>query len=597
MLYPRPSETRQVVDLSGIWSFKLDQPGETLSEQWARQPLDETEPMPVPASYNDICQTIAGRDHVGWAWYEREFYADPAWADRHIFLRLGSVTHHAKVWLNGKLIAEHKGGYMPFGADVSEKLIHDGPNRLAVAVSNILDWTTLPPGEVVARKNSYPDGRSETHLTQSYFHDFFNYAGIHRPVRLVVSPKSHIQEIATTTELEADKGLVRYEIEAEAPSDAKLSVALVDAAGNAVARSEGAKGALEVADPQLWQPGEGYLYQLEARLSSGEKLLDVYRLPIGIRSVELRGNEFLINGKPFYFRGFGKHEDMDVKGKGLDDAINVKDFNLLKWIGANSFRTSHYPYSEEIMNLADEMGFVVIDESPAVGMWDKAREVFDDGLIGDEILQHHFDVMEELIRRDRNHPCVVAWSVANETASWEKGARPYLEKVLQRTRELDSTRPITCVFHGNPKKCQARDLFDFVCLNHYYGWYEHPGRLEVSAPMLENCMKTVYDNCQVPIVMTEYGADTIAGFHADPPEMFSEEYQCAMLEEFHKVFDKLDYVIGEHVWNFADFRTKQGITRVMGNRKGVFTRQRQPKQAAHLLRERWTGKKLGEWSG
>nr|WP_211205045.1 glycoside hydrolase family 2 TIM barrel-domain containing protein [Halobacteroides halobius] len=93
-----------------------------------------------------------------------------------------------------------------------------------------------------------------------------------------------------------------------------------------------------------------------------------------------------------------------------------------------------------------------------------------------------------------------------------------------------------------------------------------------------------------PLIMSEYGADTIAGFHQDPPVMFSEEYQCELLKRYHNIFDKLDFVIGEHVWNFADFATKQGVTRVLGNKKGVFTRQRQPKSAAHLLKERWNNK-------
>ncbi len=108
---------------------------------------------------------------------------------------------------------------------------------------------------------------------------------------------------------------------------------------------------------------------------------------------------------------------------------------------------------------------------------------------------------------------------------------------------------------------------------------------------MEKVLREFHEKFKKPVMMTEYGADTIAGFHQDPPVMFTEEYQCQMFEHYHNVFDKLDFFVGEHVWNFADFMTRQDVTRVVGNKKGVFTRQRQPKMAAHLLRRRWTKEK------
>ena len=124
-------------------------------------------------------------------------------------------------------------------------------------------------------------------------------------------------------------------------------------------------------------------------------------------------------------------------------------------------------------------------------------------------------------------------------------------------------------------------------LNRYFGWYEDPGQLDTIAISLKEDLSTWHKRFGKPIVVTEYGADTIAGFHQHPPAMFSEEYQCEFLNIYHQVFDECDFVIGEHIWNFADFQTKQGITRVSGNKKGIFTRDRQPKSAAHLLKERW----------
>jgi beta-glucuronidase len=271
----------------------------------------------------------------------------------------------------------------------------------------------------------------------------------------------------------------------------------------------------------------------------------------------------------------------------------VKDMNLLRWIGANSFRTSHYPYAEEWLDAADREGIVVIDEAPAVGMYIfKGKQDVFTGEAVKPLLAHHLDVMEEMVARDRNHPSVVMWSVANECATQEKAFGPYFEKVFARTRELDpQKRPVTIVVHTWFDNDLAVPYADVICLNRYNAWYGNTGQLDTIEENLGWELRRWWEHQGKPVIMSEYGADTIAGLHRDPPAVFSEEYQVEFLKRYHALFDSLDFVIGEHVWNFADFMTKQGITRVDGNRKGVFTRQRQPKAAAHLLRERWTNMK------
>ena len=327
-----------------------------------------------------------------------------------------------------------------------------------------------------------------------------------------------------------------------------------------------------------------------------DKLVDIYQQNIGIRTVKVEDNEFLINGEPFYFKGFGKHEDMNIKGKGLDNVLWIKDFNLMEWIGANSFRTSHYPYAEEILDWADEYGFVVIDESPAVGMtfFNEEKKVFIPERVNDETKQHHIEVMTELISRDRNHPSVVMWSIANEPSSWEENARTYFKDIIDTVRKLDAHRPVTMVSYAFPygkRKDKVADLLDIVCINKYYSWYEDSGMLDVIQYQAETELTLWYENYKKPIIVTEYGADAISGFHSTPSVMFTEEYQMEMVQRFNQVFDKLDFVIGEHLWAFADFATKQGTTRVIGNRKGVFTRERNPKSIAFMLKNRWENKK------
>ncbi|BCS80128.1 beta-glucuronidase [Anaerocellum diazotrophicum] len=387
------------------------------------------------------------------------------------------------------------------------------------------------------------------------------------------------------------KGIINYEIEIEGQECDKkeVRVTVVDKEGKKVAENIGKSGILEISDAQFWEPDNPYLYALNVETIEDGVVEDLYTLPVGIRTVKVEGNKLLLNNKPIYLKGFGKHEDADIRGKGYDPVIAIKDFNLLKWIGANSFRTSHYPYAEEILNLADEQGILIIDEAPAVGMnfFNKNEKVFCKDRVNEETLKHHIQVIRELIARDKNHPCVIMWSVANEAATYEEEAYEYFKKVVDEVKKLDSTRPVTIVESSFPDETKVGSLVDVICVNRYYSWYTDCGKLDLIEFQLEKELKRWYELFKKPIIVSEYGADTIAGFHSDPPVMFSEEYQCEMLERFHRVFDRLDFVVGEHVWNFADFATKQAVHRVMGNRKGVFTRQRQPKMAAFLLKKRW----------
>ena len=588
MLYPYESSSREVKNLDGIWRFCPDGEGVGEKEKWYATGLPKSIHMPVPASYNEITTDAAIRDLVGDVWYEKTVTVPASWAGRRIVMRFGSVTHFGKVWVNGTFLMEHKGGYLPFEGEIQELAVPGQEMRITVKVNNVLDYQTLPPGEIEILDDPYR--YKEPMKVQRYFHDFFNYAGIHRPVKLYTTPKAYISDVRVVTELDGEDGILRYETAQCGGGSVRVEVK--DASGQIVGRCAGAEGVLRIEKAHLWNPGAAYLYRFSVILEQPGMEPDVYSLRIGIRTVEVVGKEFRINGKPFYFKGFGKHEDMNLKGKGLDDVICVRDFNLMEWMGANSFRTSHYPYAEEIMDLADEYGLVVIDESPAVGMtfFNEQKKVFVPERVNEETQKHHIQVMKDLIDRDKNHPCVVMWSIANEPSSWEDEARNYFRAIIDVVREKDPTRAVTMVSYAFPygsRKDKVADLLDVVCINKYYSWYEDSGMLDVIDYQAEKELTTWFEEFGKPVIITEYGADSIAGFHSTPAVMFTEEYQIEMVKRFNKVFDRLDFVIGEHLWAFADFATKQGTTRVIGNKKGIFTRDRSPKSIAFVVRERW----------
>ncbi len=590
MLYPIITETRQVIDLNGIWNFKLDK-GVGFDEKWQENALQDSIRMAVPSSYNDLVEDSSVRDHIGWVWYEREFIISKNMLDERLVLRFGSATHHAKVYINGKLLVEHKGGFTPFEGELNE-FVTIGKNRVTVAVDNVLDESTLPVG--IVQEIKLPDG--STKIKNPVNFDFFNYAGIHRPVKIYTTPRTYIKDVTVITDFENDLGKVDYEVEVS--GQASVAISVIDENNNIVAKGIGAKGKVEIENVKLWEPMNAYLYNLKIDLiDENNEIIDTYEQTFGVRTVKVEDGKFLINNKPFYFKGFGKHEDSHIHGRGFDEALNVKDFNLMKWIGANSFRTAHYPYSEEIMRLADREGIVVIDETPAVGVHlnfmatmmagaekrDTWKEI--------QTFEHHKDIIRELVARDKNHPCVVMWSVANEPASDEKGAYEYFKPLVELTRELDpQKRPVTVVTYlmSTPDRCQIAELLDVLCLNRYYGWYSQGGDLEEAKMYLNAELEGWNKRCpNKPIMFTEYGADTVCGMRDTTSVMFTEEYQVEYLEANHEVVDKFPNFIGEQVWNFADFATSQGIIRVQGNKKGVFTRERKPKMAAHYLRNRW----------
>jgi len=318
-------------------------------------------------------------------------------------------------------------------------------------------------------------------------------------------------------------------------------------------------------------------------------------LKVGIRTIYVQGNQILLNGTPVKLNGFGRHEDFIASGKGLNLPLLVKDYQLMRWTGANSYRTSHYPYSEEEMQLADREGFLIIDEIPAVSL----QFVDDDNIAVRQRLC--LQQLDELIARDKNHPSVLMWCVANEpmtqrlnlTAaetltepSVAKG-KDFLDNLMHHVRELDPSRLVTLVtLAGSPASWVEQ--CDVICMNRYWGWYVLGGEMDKALAALEQELDAAWKTWRKPVILTEFGADTLAGMHGHPNLMWTEEYQAEYIRGHLRVAAEKDYIAGMQVWNFADFAAVQSILRVGGlNMKGVFTRIRTPKMAAHVLREFW----------
>jgi beta-glucuronidase len=587
VLYPIQNHVRNKLDISGIWDFKTDPDGVGEASGWANG-LSGSRPMAVPGSWNEQYDDLFG--YLNLAWYVKKVYVPSCWKGQRVFIRVGSAVYFATIYLNGVKVGTHEGGHLPFVFEITDQIKWDEENVVAISVENVLKPSRVPSGNMPGGEMSLFASTPQT------TYDFYPFAGIHRPVVLYSLPQTYVEDLTVVTTIEGE-AQVKVRVKLNAAVVGKGSVELNDgkiAIKVQLAFADGvSETTLKVPGAHLWSDKDPYLYDLTVAAEG-----DQYSLKVGIRTIEVAGGTILLNGQPVKMNGFGRHEDFIASGKGLNLPLVVKDYQLMRWVGANAYRTSHYPYSEEEMQMADREGFLIIDEIPAVSlqMADEAN--------GPERLRMCLQQLGEMIARDKNHPAVVMWCVANEpmpkgfavgamgesNLSMEEVNMPgkvFLETEIARVRELDPTRLVTIVtVMGGPQNWMEK--CDVVCMNRYWGWYALGGQLGIARQKLEAELDHVWDRWHKPIIMTEFGADTIAGYHGKPNVMWTEDYQADYIRFHMEVAAERSFVAGMQVWQFADFAAVQSIMRVGGlNHKGIFTRIRTPKMAAHVLREFW----------
>lgn len=590
MLYPQQNFYRSVFDLSGYWNFKADPNDKGIEEKWFSKRLTgELHTIAIPGSWNEQLTEQGLRNYVGKAWHETSFIIPKQIQENNkIWFRVGAADHAAQVFLNGNFVGEHYGGFMPFQLELTDFVHTNGDeNILTICVDSTITMHTLP---------QHVDPESEQYGTPSYERrhlfpptrfDFFPYGGLTRSVNLVTTPKEYISDIKINSNLDGE-----VEVEVESVGGSSFNIQIFDKTNDEVVSKiiNGNNCTLLVDNPNLWSPANPYLYTVKVSLLNNEFTVDLYEETFGFRSIEVSEGEVLLNNEPLFLSGFGKHEDFPIVGRGRFRPAYVRDYELMRWIGANSYRTSHYPYDEEMMRLGDELGFLIINEVPAVslGFWSNNFEDLE------PLLTNHKIAIRKLIERDKNHPSVISWSITNEPNLWgeefyqNEASKKYFKEVYDYTKALDASRPIMSISMAAYKENDVvLESCDIIGLNRYYGWYTKPVDLEQAGTDLANELDKTFAKYRKPIMLTEFGADTVEGLHATTAQMFTEEFQTAFTLKYLEVMTARDFVFGSHVWNFADFMTPQHFRRVILNKKGVFTRDRNPKGVAFRLREYW----------
>lgn len=578
MIKPQSNHLRQTRSLDGFWNFKRDKDGIGEARNWFLGFDSECE-IAVPGSWNE--QRTDLEQYFGIAWYSQTFVAHSSWQEHGVSVHFGSVQNHAKVWLNGTLVGTHEGGTLPFQCDLSRCIVPGKENLLVVQVDASINPWDLPPARIEA--NAKNEGFHNSNPSVTY--DFFPYGGIPRPVSLQVTPtRESIDKIRVDTglNLESKTAKVGITVTVKDSTASSVEVRIEKATATAALDSHGvATLYIDIANPRLWDLKTPELYVAEVTLLKDDQAIDHYRQTFGIRTIEVVGNSLKLNGKTVFLRGYGKHEDFPVLGRGLSLPLIARDFDLLKWTGANSFRTSHYPYAEEWYEFADRHGILIIAETPMVGLCERLFE-------SDDIKAKALKLVRDMVDRDHHHPSVIMWSVANEPWIESQKGTDFIKALLSEARSQDSSRPVTYVAHNGIEINAACHDCDIVSVNRYGGWYDYPGDIETGTAYLGKVLDNFHSTFGKPILLAEFGADAIPGEHSLPSIMFTEEFQADIIEAQILAAESRDWVIGTHVWAFSDFKTGQSITRAVRNHKGIFTRDRLPKMAAHCIRRIWT---------
>lgn len=516
--------------------------------------------LEVPGDWNS--QSPELKYYEGTVWYARHFDANPKPGTRE-FLYFDAVSYRCKVYLNGKEIAEHEGGFTPFEVDVTNEL-RKGDNFLVVEVNNRRTKDAIP----------------------ALAFDWWNYGGITRDVMLVTVPDNYVEDYFIRLD-KKKHDTVDVDVRMSEPkAGVKVSVE-IPALGKTVSGTTDAKGyfsaKLQSKKLRLWAPDAPVLY--DVNVTGGD---DNVKERIGFRDIRTDGTKILINGKPQFMRCISFHEEIPQRmGRACSKADAVTLLSEAHDLGVNMIRLAHYPQNEYTVRLAEEMGIVLWQEIP---IW-QGIDFSDNGT-----RSKAQNMLTEMISRDKNRCAVGFWGVANETKpSAERD--DFLKSLLKTGRDIDTTRLYVAAFDlvefdKDRKLFTMNDPFtenlDVVAVNKYMGWY-HPWPLSPAESVWEV-------NPDKPLIISEFGGEALYGQSGsrDVVSSWSEDYQARLYEDNLRMFENIPNLAGVSPWILFDFRSPFRFhpTNQEGwNRKGLVSDRGQRKKAWKIMHDYYEKKK------
>jgi beta-glucuronidase len=542
----RPTES-----LCGEWRMTLDLFDEGLRQKWYA--LDDTPPsqwavprdyeaeagtkVPVPSCWNLLRDEW--RYFEGAAWYARDIGFQPGPAGERQFLHFEGVAHAALVFVNGICVGGHLGGSTPFSCEIGGAL-QAGSNRILVMVEN---------------------RRRPERVPMDHF-DWFNYGGIHREVFLVRVPPVFLRRVGIS--LASDAPEIEIVVELSDPADGTARVAIAELAIDAPVAIRAGQGRARIpATPALWSPATPRLYDVEVGFGA-----DRLRERVGFRRLAVDGTRILLNGAPVFLRGACVHEDDLALGRVTSAADIGRRLAHARELGANFLRLAHYPHHPDVARMADEAGILLWAEIPVYWAIDFASPA----TYADALNQ-----LLELIARDGNRASVAIWGIGNENADTE--ARfAFMAGLARAARAADPTRLVAaaCLINRRDFSIADRlaDELDVIGLNEYFGWYEPDfSGLE---RLIEN------SDPGKPVVVSEAGADALAGHRGAGRILFTEDWQAEFHRRQFEIVSRVPWMAGYAAWLLYDFRSERRQTGFQRgfNRKGLIAADKTTRKAA-----------------
>lgn len=559
-----PHLIRPAHSLNGLWSFAFL--GAIDLGTFDPASCQTSQSLPVPSAF-DALPDYAGKR--GAAVYQTTFDLPPGFAARIDF---GAVSMWCRVYVDNAPLREHRCGYAPFSVTVPPA--EHTRRTLTVLVDNRFDAARLP-------------------MHEEKF-DFYQYGGILRDVTCHVLPAAapHLERVHVTPLSGYARGEVEVAITFAGTTAANLTAAFqfddAPAMAYPIARAEGTQRlTLRVPEAQVWSPTTPHLHQLRVTLLAADgQPIDDLAVRFGLRRIEAHDGQLRLNGQPLTLRGYNRHEWHPQYGPCTPTLQMASDLQLLRDLGCNFVRGSHYPQDSRFLDLCDEWGFLVFEENLG---WQQSAAT----MTTDAYRRDHADTLRAMVNHSYNHPSIILRGFLNEAESDQPDSRPLYEESAALLRELDPTRLITYATDRAPRDVNL-DLVDVISVNIYPGWYgcegvENP--LSLIAPRMQDIRRAMDEKGfrDKPLLISEIGCEGLYGWHDPHRDFFSEEYQAQYLAEACRQALALERCCGIALWQFCDGRTYGG-GRALGrprtfNNKGTLDEYRRPKLAYAAVRE------------
>jgi beta-glucuronidase len=522
--------------------------------------FDTSSTLSVPRDWNTQRESLLF--YEGSVWYRRLF--DYALAThKRLFLHFGAANYKAYVYLNGEELGSHEGGFTPFDFEITGR-VKPANNFLVVRVDNRRAKDQVPTDNT----------------------DWWNYGGITRPVALVEVPETFVQDYLVQLDPGASRQIKGY-VQLNGPKlQQTVTIRIPELKTEKSVRTD-STGRAEFslsASPDLWSPANPKLYRVEISAETDQVSED-----IGFRSIQVRGQDILLNGSPIFLRGVSVHEESPLhpgRAWSEDDART-----LLTWakdLGCNFVRLAHYPHNENMLRMADQMGILVWEEVPVY--WTIQWE-------NPETLRNAKNQLTEAISRDHNRASVIIYSVANETPVSEPRNR-FLRELIHQVRVSDPARLVSAALESQSHTAEghttiqindpiAGDL-DVMGNNEYIGWY-----VRTPADADTTTWVSPYNK---PLIMSEFGGDALFGYHGDASTRWTEEYQENLYRHQIAMLKRIPFLRGTTPWVLKDFRSpRRTLPRFEDyfNRKGLVSDGGEKKKAFFVLQKFYQELKAG----